>query len=535
MSHANSKLSPSLKLYSHNNLNGAIVITEMGNPMNKYPKLIVFFFISLILPSFAFSQQVSLTILHTNDTHGHLLPFSYPATAAAKSDSAALTQRKNMGGIARRATIVKRLRSELGQDRKTVWLVDAGDITDGTPFSTEYHGEADIAAMNAIPYDFSTLGNHEFNSSLSKLKNLLGLFRYPILCANAVESSGRLLTKDYEIKEIGPIKIGIFGLVTREASTYPAAKEGVTISNEIDTARRMAAALREEADIVIALSHSGEQVDEQIASDVPGIDVIVGGHSHSRLPAGELIWRSDQLKAKDVNGTIIVQAYQWGGELGRLDLLFDKNESGAWRVARYRARLIPVTPDIPEDPAVAAIVARYWEPIKARYGEIIGRAVGDFVARGDDLAHYNLVADAIRRTYKTDIEFENMGGIRTELSEGNISYADVVDMDPFNNTIVTFKIDGRALKQLLIKSRPAVSGIRYKIENGKLVEATVQGRPIINDRIYTGAANSYFAGSSMKGIGVKNTGKQRIDVIIDYIRKQKTVTPSYDGRRVIFP
>jgi 5'-nucleotidase / UDP-sugar diphosphatase len=503
--------------------------------MNRTTRLIFFFLIFLLLPGFALSQHVSLTLLHTNDTHGHLLPFSYPATAAAKSDSAALTQRKNIGGIARRATIVKRLRKELVQAGTAVWLMDAGDITDGTPFSTEYHGEADVAAMNAIPYDFSTLGNHEFNTSLSKLKNLLGLFRHPVLCANAAEPSGRLLTKEYEIKEIGPVKIGIFGLVTREASTYPAAKEGVTISNELDTARRMAAELSKKADIVIALSHSGEAMDEQIASAVPGIDVIVGGHSHSRLPTGELIWRSDQLNAKEVNGTIIVQAYQWGGELGRLDLLFDKNESGAWRVARYRSRLIPVTPDIPEDPAVAAIVARYWEPIKGRYGEIIGQAAGDFVSRGDDLAHYNLVADAIRKTYKTDIEFENMGGIRTELSEGKISYADVVDMDPFNNTIVTFNIDGRALKQLLTKNRPAVSGVRYKIENGKLVNATVLGRPIINNRIYTGAANSYFAASSMKGITVKDTGKQRIDIIIDYIRKQKTITPAYDGRRMIFP
>jgi 5'-nucleotidase / UDP-sugar diphosphatase len=505
------------------------------NSINKTTRLIFFFSISFLLQGFAFSQQVSLTILHTNDTHGHLLPFSYPAMTAAKSDLAELNRGKNIGGIARRATIVKRLRKELGQAGIAVWLVDAGDITDGTPFSTEHHGEADVAAMNAIPYDFSTLGNHEFNTSLSKLKNLLGLFRYPVLCANAVDSSGRLLTKDFAIKELGPLKIGIFGLVTREASTYPAAKEGVTISNEIETSRRMAAELRKKADIVIALSHSGEKIDEQISSAVPGIDIIVGGHSHSRLPAGELIWRSDQLMENEVNGTVIVQAYQWGGELGRLDLLFDKNESGAWRVARYRARLIPVTPAIPEDPDVAAIVARYWEPIKARYGEIIGEATGDFVARGDDLAHYNLVADAIRLTYKTDIEFENMGGIRTELSEGKISYADVVDMDPFNNTIVTFSIDGRALKQLLTRIRPAVSGIRYKIENGKLLNAAVQGQPILNDRIYTGAANSYFAGASMKGIAVKDTGKQRIEVIIDYIRKQKTIAPAYDGRRKIFP
>ncbi len=504
--------------------------------MNRKTRLILFFcFIALLLPVIAVAQQVSMTILHTNDTHGHLLPFSYPAMASVKSEFADLNRRKDIGGIARRATIVNRLRKELNRTGVTVWLVDAGDITDGTPFSTVYHGEADVAAMNALSYDFSVLGNHEFNSSLAQLKKLLALFRYPVLCANVMESSGPPLTKDSEIKQVGPLRIGVFGLVTRDAAAYPAAKESLIIANEMDASRRMTAELRKKADIVIALSHSGEKMDEQIAAGVPGIDIIVGGHSHSRLPSGKLVWHSDQLKAEEVDGTIIVQAHQWGGELGRLDLLFEKHADGTWRVARYRARLIPVTPDIPEDPAIAAIVARYWEPIQARYGEIIGQAAGDFVARGDDLAHYNLVADAIRQIYKTDIEFENMGGIRTELSEGKIAYADVVDMDPFNNTVVTFKIAGRNLKELLTKTQPAVSGIRYKIENGKLVNAMVQGQPIKNNRIYTGATNSYFAAMFMKGISVKDTGKPRIEIIKSYIRKQGIVKPVYDGRRVIFP
>jgi 5'-nucleotidase / UDP-sugar diphosphatase len=501
----------------------------------KRPATLIISLLFFFLPSMAFPQQALLTILHTNDTHGHLLPFSYPSTISERSDIAQLSPRTNIGGIARRATLVKRLRKELSQNGVTVWLVDAGDITDGSPFSTEYHGEADVAAMNAIPYDFGTLGNHEFNTSFAKLKSLLGLFKFPVLCANAAEKSGRSLTQYSEVKELGPLKIGIFGLVTRDAAEYQAAKEGVTISNELDASRRMASALRKKADIVIALSHAGNKVDEKIAAAVPGVDVIIGGHSHSRLPSGELVWHSDELKAKDVNGTIIVQAHQWGGELGRLDLLFEKDARGVWHVDRYRARLIPVASDIPEDPAVAAIVARYWKPIAARYGETIGNAAGDFVTRGDDLAQYNLVADAIRETYKTDIELENMGGVRAELSEGKISFADLVNLDPFNNTVVTFSINGQMLKQLLTKIRPAVSGIRYKIENGKLTSATVQGQPIIDDHIYAGSTNSYFAAASMKGIEIKDTGKQRIDVIIDFIRKQKTVKPIYDGRRVIFP
>jgi 5'-nucleotidase len=117
------------------------------------------------------------------------------------------------------------------------------------------------------------------------MKNLISLFQYPILCANAVENStGRLLTQPSQIRKVGSLTIGIFGLVTAETSDYPAAREGITIAGEIGTARRMTRELRKEADIVIALSHCGEKFDRQLAKAVPDIDVIVGGHSHSRIP-----------------------------------------------------------------------------------------------------------------------------------------------------------------------------------------------------------------------------------------------------------
>jgi 2',3'-cyclic-nucleotide 2'-phosphodiesterase (5'-nucleotidase family) len=500
----------------------------------RFNRFVLCLFCLFILPALALAQQVSLTILHTNDTHGHLLPFSYPSIVSPGSEIADLKVRQNIGGIARRATLVKRLRDELERRGTTVWLVDAGDFSDGTPFSTEYHGEADVAAMNAVGYTLGAIGNHELNNPLSTLKKLLGMFTYPVLCANLTETAtGKPLVRESEIRTLGQLKIGVFGLTTREAAGYPAAKEGLTIASEIETAQRMANALHREAGIVILISHAGEQVDEQIAAAAPGIDVIVGGHSHSRLPVGELMWHSDELKPKEMNGTIIVQAYQWGGELGRLDLLLDKDERGVWHVDRYRERLIPVISDIPEDETVAAIVARYWKPIAARYGEIIGQAAGDFSERGDDLAEYNLVADAVREAFGTQIELENMGGVRAPLVKGNITRADLVDLDPFSNTVVTFKITGRQLKDILAKNRPAVSGIRYRMENRQLKEVTVGGQPVDDNRVYTGATNSYFAGVALKGIEVADTGKLRLDVVIQHIRTKGTVLPSYDGRRVI--
>ena len=486
-------------------------------------------------PALTAAEQVALTILHTNDTHGHLLPFSYPGLVPAGSELAALPVREDIGGIARRAAMVKRVRAELEPRGTTVWLVDAGDFSDGTAFSTEYHGEADIAAMNAAGYTFGTLGNHEFTNSFATLRRLLGLFQYPVVCANLTETStGKPLVAESAIRRLGPLKIGIFGLVTQEAKDYPAAKDHVIIADEIATAQRIAATLRHDVDIVIALSHAGELTDERIAAAVPGIDVIVGGHSHTRLPVGALVWHSDDLKPKEVNGTIIVQAHQWGGELGRLDLLFDKDEGGVWRVARYRARLLPITSAVPEDATVAGVVARYWGPIAAHYGEILGQAAGDFTDRGDDMAQYNLVADAIRDTVGTEIEVENMGGVRAPLIKGNITRADLATLDPFDNTVVTFTATGRQLKDLLLQQRPAVSGLRYRIEGGALTDVSVGGQPLDESRTYTGATNSYFAGAALKEIAIATTGKLRRDMLIDYVRKKAVVRPAYDGRRVIF-
>lgn len=228
-----------------------------------------------------------------------------------------------------------------------------------------------------------------------------------------------------------------------------------------------------------------------------------------------------------------MQAHQWCGELGRLDLLFAREERGVWHVDRYRARLLPITADISEDATVAGVVARYWTPIAGRYGEILGEAAGDFTDRGDDLAQYNLVADAIREAVGTEIDLENQGGVRTPLIKGNITRADLASMDPFDNTVATFAVTGRQLKEILLEHRPAVSGLRYRIEDGQLVEVTVAGQSVNEARTYTGATNSFFAGVALKGITAVTSGKQRRDVLTDYIRKKAVVRPSYDGRRVI--
>ncbi|MCA1996075.1 MAG: 5'-nucleotidase C-terminal domain-containing protein, partial [Armatimonadetes bacterium] len=243
-------------------------------------------------------------------------------------------------------------------------------------------------------------------------------------------------------------------------------------------------------------------------------------------------WAGDELFQDRINGTIIVQAFQWGGELGRLDLLLSRGKTG-WTVSRYRASLIPITAKIPEDPQVAAVVERFWRPIAAKYGEVVGEAVADVAPRYDDLAEYNLVADAVRETLGVQFDLENIGGVRAPLVKGPITMGDLVTMDPFNNTVVTTKLTGAQLKAVLLKQKPAVSGIRYRIEGGKLVEASIAGEPIQDDQTYVGAANSYFANYALKDYGYQDTGRSRLQVLVDYVRGKGRILPTYDGRRVV--
>jgi 2',3'-cyclic-nucleotide 2'-phosphodiesterase (5'-nucleotidase family) len=504
--------------------------------VSKLNRFLATFVVTLLaLAPMAAAQTVSLTILHTNDTHGHMQPFSYPDSAASGRELQGLRVYKNIGGIARRAALVKRIRQEQEARGIATWLADIGDYSDGTPFSIEYHGEADVAAMNAAGYDIGTLGNHEFNNTAAQLRKLIGMSRYELVCANVTErATSKPIVAPYVIRKVGPVRVAVFGLLTRESATYQAAKEAFDVADEVAAAKQTVAALRGQADVIVVLSHAGEDTDQRLAEAVPDIDVIVGGHSHSRLPAGEMVWHSQELKVSSVNGTVIVQAYQWGGELGRLDLLFAKDETGAWRVDRYRARLIPVTADIPEDVGVAAVVDQFWKPIAPRYAEVIGQADGEFSSRGDDMAEYHLMSDALRESFKAEFAVENMGGVRAPLLQGSITRGDLVTLDPFSNTVVTFKATGKQLREILRRYTPAVSGIRYRVQGKILVDVAIGGRPIVDSRVYTGVTNSYFAGYALKGLtAVHDTGKSRLDVLIQFIRQKGTVRPTYDGRRIV--
>lgn len=483
---------------------------------------------SLLAQDAALHPDVKLTILHTNDTHGHLLPYSYPETTKKGSDISKLSFKRDIGGAARRGSLVRKIREERGHE---TLLIDAGDICDGTPFSTVYHGEADVAVMNSLHYDFACPGNHEYNNSLEQVKKLRDSAKFPLISANSrVKADGLLLYQPYVIKVIGGVKIAFFGLMTIDAQTYPAAKNDLTLELPLEAARKLVPELRRKADIVVAVTHIGLDDDRRMAKEIPGIDLIVGGHSHSFVAKPKVVRQTD-----GVNQTLIVQDFQWAGTLGRLDMTlhFDA-ETSTWKISKHRGNLIPITSRLSEDAEVAKTIAGFWDPIKSEFGAVIGEAGGDFAEKGEDSAEYNLVADAVCEDVKTEFDIENSGGVRSSLPRGPITYGDLVTLDPFSNTVVTFHATGSQIKTILAENSPHVSGIRYKLQNGVLQEATLHGSPIVDDRTYFGATNSYYANFILKDIADKTDTKQpRLGSILKYFRARKSVTPAYDNRRVI--
>ncbi len=267
-------------------------------------------------PLYAFNPNdvVKITILHTNDTHSRIDPF--PA-----NDS----RFPNMGGAAKRAALIKKIRSE----EKNVLLFDAGDVFQGSPYFNMYGGEVEFKLMSAMGYDAMTLGNHEFDNGLDGIVRELPFANFPILSANYDFSNTVLAGKvqPYKIFIMDGIKIGVFGLGIKLEGLVNGKNYGNTIYNDpAEKAAETAYLLKKElqCDIVICLSHLGCSYKDQQLGDVKlakqskYIDLIIGGHTHTFIDQPYIFRNSD-------NKQIIVCQVGWGGvKLGRIDFYLVK-------------------------------------------------------------------------------------------------------------------------------------------------------------------------------------------------------------------
>jgi 5'-nucleotidase/UDP-sugar diphosphatase len=403
-------------------------------------------------------DRFSLTILHTNDLHGHIFPFAYTEKGRSK------VEMRSVGGAARRATLVRRLRREI---KNPVMLVDSGDTFTRGPLTNAYEGIADAEAMNAVGYDLAALGNNEFKAkdaiedhdaagAQSALLQVVKRSHFHWLCANAVDGKGAFLegVLPYAVREIRGVRVGFLGLTPPRVAEYPQAV-GWTISDPIAAAQEWIPVARRHCDILIALTHIGVELDRRLAAETRGLDAIVGGDSHTFLYKAENVANIDGRKIP------IVQDGEFGVNLGRFDLRFQRN-GGRWNLVGYDYALLPVGADIPEAPDVVEALQRYLKPMLAVVGNL-DRVAETPEERGRITER--VIVDALRTETGADFALNSAGGGFEVFRHKAVTRYDVYSIMPFRNHVVTAALSGAEIEALL-KAVPnsVVSGPGSRID-----------------------------------------------------------------------
>ena len=433
-----------------------------------------------------------ITVLHINDFHSRHEPVDARALTCAAGEAC-------FGGSARLATAIQQERAAAEAEGRAVLLLDAGDQFQGSLFFTAHRGMAELAVQHAIGVDAMTVGNHEFDAGPAVLGRYIDAARFPVLAANVDAGAEPTLVgriRRSALFERAGLRIGVVGVTTPEALTTSSPGPRVLITDPVADLRTEAAALRQAgATLVIGLTHVGVPADLGLA----GVPVIVGGHSHTLLSNTE---RGALGPAPTVSpgGSLIVQAGAYGRYVGRLDL--DVGADGA--ILAYAGACRHVGLDTPEDPAVAALVAQFAAPLQSVRAMQIGtlpEPLDITLCRLGPCAFGTLVAEAmLRAAHGADLAIMNAGGLRTGLRAGPITLGDVLDAQPFANTLATLDLSGadvlRALEHGLSQTGRGgyahLAGVQVRQTDGQLRATFADGSPILPDRTYRVATNNFL-------------------------------------------
>lgn len=468
---------------------------------------------------------VKLTILHTNDVHGRIAGFSVADVPG------------EFGGYARLYTLVKQIRKEVAN----VILLDAGDTLHGTNLVNLQKGVNVISMMNGLGYDAMVPGNHDFNYGYAHLLDLSKLAEFKVLSAN-VEKDGEPVFEPYTIIEKDGVRVAVIGLSPEETPivTHPNNVIGLQFISPIERTKKMVAEVKDEADIVVLLSHSGYEVDQKIAKEVPGIHLIIGGHSHTQLD-----------KAVVVNNVIIAQTGEHSKNLGRVDLNIEDG-----KITGYAGYLIPMDDKIAKNVAINQVVKVQDDKLNTIMSEVVGTSAVTLQGeraqvRTQETNLGNLVADVILNACQADLAVTNGGGIRASINVGEVTVGEIFTTLPFDNTLVVIEVTGAQLKTALeisVGKVPEqnggflqVAGLKFSYDPKKpagqrVVDVTVQGQALDLNRTYRVATNDFTAAggdgytSFAEGKVAYQSGLYLRDLMVSYIKAQKTVTAEAEGR-----
>lgn len=482
-------------------------------------------------------EEKEFVILFTNDFHSQIEPLGKEETYNA-----------DRGGIKRIKALVDSVRAA----EPHVLLADAGDLVQGTYYFSLLNGVVEMMILEELGYDVRTLGNHEFDKKMVGLGDMLALSSVPVVTSNYDFSNTILssMVQNSIILETGGAKVGFIGLnVMLRNLVDPTACEGVEWQNAINVADKEAQKLREAgADMVIALSHLGyEKTDEVyydrgIALNTRHIDMIIGGHSHTFLNYPDYVTNLDGEKVP------VVQTGSKGICLGYAKIKINKEGKPS-----FTYKLIPVKShlDAKIDPAFSDMIDVYSAAVTEKMEEVIGHCPKAIRKGSPESPLGNLTGDALiwmaEEYYgvKADVGIYNSGGIRAEISAGDLTVGDVYAVYPFDNVLSIVTLSGRDLKKLFeyVASSgglPINKEVRMVISNNRVKSVTVGGKPIEDSKTYTVATIDYLVNLGRYGLENAQSRHDSPEIIRDcfvsYFRylasksSRKEITASKDGR-----
>lgn len=514
----------------------------------------------------AAGSTLTFTILHSNDTHDHLEPTTYTGKDAAGKDF-----KLQYGGVGRIKSVV----DELKKSSLNPVVLDAGDVFTGTIYGMIYKGLADLAYMEAFGVQAQTIGNHEFDNGPSQLAEYIKNASFPVVSAN-IDTSNEPLLKDLikpsTILEIGGQKVGIVGVTTPETPITSSPGDKVKFLDPVVSVQKAVDDLRAQGiSKIILLSHLGYGQDIKLAPQLKGVGVIVGGHSHTPLgqytgnglPASEGTYPT---VIKDANGktTLITQVWEWGKFYGSLRLTMN----GDGVPVSWKGTVVPVTESYKADTRLNATLKAFTVPLDGFRKTVVGSSSvvlngerGDVRKRETNLS--NLIADAnLWRTKNlgTTISLQNGGGVRASIQAGPITQGDILNVQPFGNTLFVLEISGAELKAALengVSQWEAgagrflqVSGLKYtfdlaqkpgsRITDVQIGTAKDGFKPLDPAATFKIVTNNFVAGGGDGFEVLKNAKGARLDtylpdysVMSDYVQFLKTVDIKVEGRITI--
>jgi 2',3'-cyclic-nucleotide 2'-phosphodiesterase/3'-nucleotidase len=397
-------------------------------------------------------QRAHITILGTTDMHGRIFPIDY------------YTNKYDNAGIAKVATLIKEAR----KNDPDLLLLDSGDTIQGTPLEYLHNRRNNtppdpmMLAMNALHYDAMAVGNHEYNFGLKVVEKARGEAKFPWLSANTYRTNSETnYHKPYIVKEVQGIRVGILGLTTPGIPNWENKPnyEGLEFRETVSEAKKWVKVLHEneKVDLIVIPMHMGIEEDLRtgipnpsqvpnenaaiaIAKQVPGVDVILMGHTHRDVPS--LV----------VNGVLLSQANRWASHLARVDLYLEKDENGRWHVIAKSARTIPVTEKTEIDPEIAKLGEPYHKETQDWLGRTIGQSSEDLTSQGCRF-HDTAIIDLIQRVQleagKADVSMAACFNPEARIPKGPVTVRDIAGLYEYENTLVTLELTGQQIKDAL--------------------------------------------------------------------------------------